>query len=358
MPAQSIRYAAAGIVLLTSTAVGQSQQQPSPAGYRDAVMTYMKTGDAEVAVRPLIGWDQKNLSEAVLATLDSADTNLIEAAALLHLEVGVALAGLSTASTAGHFGFGAQLIESIAPLKPDVRRNLSAARAGETLTLRSTWFGVAGSAFLSVGDIARARQFLSIALKALPRSPAALTLMGTADEIDGAVYNPEDIESPTLKIRASRERTRLLLSAQLLYERALAADPNYALAQIRLGHVQFLIGNLKQAGEWLQKGSAGAQDPQHKYAAAMFTGALQQQQKDLDGAYASFERALTIAPKSQSALVALAYVELLRGRPDHAQALSRSYTGTPNSDDGWWAYKNGTLDQAGLRWLRQRVVRK
>lgn len=358
MLARCIRYAAAGIALLTSTAVAQPPAPPSPTGYRDAVLTYIKTGNAEVAVRPLLRWDRKSLDEGVLATLDSGDTGLIEAAALLHLEIGVAIAGLSTASTVGHFELGAQLIESIAPLKPDVRRNLSAARAGEALTLRATWFGVAGSAFLSVGDMVRARQFISIALKALPRSPAALTLMGTADEFDGAIYNPDDIESPALKIRASRERSRLLLSAQQLYERALAADSNYALAQIRLGRVQFLLNNLKQAGEWLQKGSAGAQDPTHKYVAAMFTGALQQQQKNLDGASASFERALAIAPKSQSAIVALAYVELLRGRPDHAQALSRSYTGTLNSDDGWWAYKNGTLDHAGMRWLRQRVLMK
>jgi tetratricopeptide (TPR) repeat protein len=353
-----MRYAVAGIVLLASHAVGQPQVPPSPAGYRDAVQTYIRTGNVEVAVRRLVGWDRTSLGDGVLATLDSADIGLIEAAAMLHLEIGVAIAGISSASTLGHFDLGAQLIESIAPLKPDVRRNLSAARAGELLTLRATWFGVAGSAFLSVGDITRARQFLSIALKALPRSPAALTLMGTADEVDGAVYNPDDSESPALKRRASTERTRLLLSAQQLYERALAADPNYPLAQIRLGRVQFLLNNLKQAGEWLQKGSAGAQDPEHKYVAAMFTGALQQQRKDLDGASASFERALTIAPKSQSAIVALAYVELLRGRPDHAQALSRSYTGTPNSDDGWWAYKNGTLDQSGMRWLRQRVLKK
>jgi tetratricopeptide (TPR) repeat protein len=353
-----MRYAVAGIVLLASTAVGQPQAPPSPTGYQDAVQVYIRTGNLEVAVRHLRGWDRRSLGDAVLATLDSADTGLIEAAALLHLEIGVAIAGVSTASTLEHIELGAQLIESIAPLKPDVRRNLSAARAGELLMLRATWFGVAGSAFLSVGDLTRARQFISIAVKALPRSPAALTLMGTVDEVDGAVYNPDDVESGTMKLRASRERTRLLLSAQQLYERALAADPNYALAQIRLGRVQFLLNNLKQAGEWLQKGSAGAQDPVHKYVAAMFTGALQQQQRDLDGASASFERALTIAPKSQSAIVALAYVELLRGRPDHAQALSRSYTGTPNSDDGWWAYKNGTLDQAGLRSLRQRVLKK
>ena len=87
----------------------------------------------------------------------------------------------------------------------------------------------------------------------------------------------------------------------------------------------------------------------------MFLGAFLQEQKDLAGARAQFERALKISPRSQNAIVALAYVEMLSGRPDKAQALARSFTGTPNSDEGWWAYKNGTLDAAGLQWLRARV---
>ena len=140
-----------------------------------------------------------------------------------------------------------------------------------------------------------------------------------------------------------------------MYRQALSSDPTYALAQIRLGRVEFLFKNMKAAALSLQKGSAAAQDPSHRYLAAMFMGAFMQEQKDLAGARAQFERALEIAPQSQSAIVALAYVELLSGRPDRAQALARGYLGTPNSDEAWWAFKNGTLDHAGLKWLRQRV---
>ena len=80
--------------------------------------------------------------------------------------------------------------------------------------------------------------------------------------------------------------------------------PDYALAQIRLGRVQYHLRNLKQASEWLTKGTAAAQDPGHKYLAAMFTGALLQEQKDLAGASAAFERALELAPRSQNAITA------------------------------------------------------
>ena len=278
-----------------------------------------------------------------------------EAAALLHLEIGVAVAGMSTASSQGYLDLGSQLIDGIHPMSPDVARSLSADRIAEIAKVRATWHGVAASAFLSVNDLDRARPLIAKALKITPGSAALLTLQGTADEIVGAGFNPDDVESLMMKRRASQQRTRFLLSAEQLYRRALSADPAYALAQIRLGRVEFLFKNMKAAAASLQKGSAAAEDPSHRYLAAMFMGAFLQEQRDLPGARVQFERALELAPRSQNAIVALAYVELISGRPDRSQALARGYLGTPNSDDAWWAFKNGTLDHAGLRWLRQRI---
>jgi tetratricopeptide (TPR) repeat protein len=356
MFAKSMRHAAAGIALLASAVVSGRAQVPAAIEvYRTVAATYVKTGDPAAAVKPILGWERKTLEAAVADTIASADSALIEAAAVLHLEIGVAIAGVSTPSSQGHIELGSKLIDGIVPLNPAVAKNLSAERAQDIALTRATYLGVAGSAFLSVNDVFRARSYFARALKITPKSPAILTLQGTADEIDGAVLNPDDVESLLMKTRAARERNRLLTSADLLYRRALELDPDYALAQIRLGRVQYHFRNLKQATEWLTKGTAGAKDPGHKYLAAMFTGALLQEQKDLAGASAAFERALELAPRSQNAIVALAYVELLSGRANKAQALARSFTGTANSDEGWWAYKNGTLDHAGLQWLRKRV---
>ena len=355
MHAWCVRYGAAGIVVVAGTVLAHAQATPSPAAYRDAVGVYVKTGDPARAVQPLLGWDRKTLDAAVADVIVSQDAALIEAAAVLHLEIGVAIAGISTASSHGYFELGAQLIDNIEPVNPDVRRNLSAERAADIARARATYLGVAGSAFLSVNDVFRARPFFARALKIVPNSPAILTLQGTADEIDGAVMNPDDVESLIMKRRVGQQRTRLLLSAERLYRQALSADPTYALAHIRLGRVEFLFKNMKAAALSLEKGSAAARDPAHRYLAAMFLGAFLQEQKDYDGARAEFERAIKLNHRSQNAIVALAYVEMISGRPDKAQALARSFTGTPNSDEGWWAYKNGTLDSAGLQWLRARV---
>ena len=355
MTAKSMRYAAATLAVLASTAAGHAQAVTAPTAYREAVATYMRTGDAAIAVKGLVGWDWDAIDLAVADIISSQDTGLIEAAATLHLEIGVSIAGLSTPSAEGYLDRGSRLIDSLVPVNPDVRKNLSAQRLDEIAKVRSTWHGVAGSTFLSVNDVFRARPLFAKALKITPKSPVILTLLGTADEIDGVVFNPEDVESLIMKTRASRERSRLWLSAERLYRQALSADPDYPLAHIRLGRVAFLFDNMKAAADSLQKGKATAQDPSHRFLAAMFMGALLQEQKDLAGARAEFERALEIAPRSQNAIVALAYLELISGRPDHAQSLARGYVGTPDSDESWWAYKNGTIDQAGLRWLRQRV---
>jgi tetratricopeptide (TPR) repeat protein len=354
---KSMRHTLAGLVLAVGSLTAVSAQAPPSKAeiYRGAVATYVRTGNPAVAVAPLLGWSRSDLEVAVADTIARADPAEMEAAAMLHLEIGVAIAGISTDSTAGYLDLGSRLIDGLIPINRDVRGNLSALRADEIATIRATWNGVAGSAFLSVNDVVRARMFFARAAKITPNSAAILTLQGMADEIDGAVNNPDDVESLLMKRRVTQQRTRLLLGAEQLYRRALSADPTYALAQIRLGRVEFLFKNMKAAGPSLEKGGAAAQEPSHRYVGAMFLGAFLQEQKDLAGARAQFERALEIAPQSQNAVVALAYVELISGRPDRAQALTRGYLGTPDLGEAWWASKNGTLDHTGLTWLRKRV---
>ena len=95
MFAKSTRHAAAGMALLAGTAVsGRAQVVTTPEVYRAAVAMYVKTGDPAVAVKPLIGWDQKALADAVIDMSKSGDAALNEAAAVLHLEIGLAVAGI------------------------------------------------------------------------------------------------------------------------------------------------------------------------------------------------------------------------------------------------------------------------
>ena len=155
------------------------------------------------------------------------------------------------------------------------------------------------------------------------------------------------------RTRTARERDRLLVLAESSYKKALAIDPDYALARIRLGRVQYLLNNLREARRSLQIGRDLAREPRQKFLAALFMGALQLTQNDLAGARQSFEQALAIMPQSQNAVAALSYEELMAGHLDRAQQVARDYAS--GSTTSWWAYKTGALDLESLQWLRQRV---
>jgi tetratricopeptide (TPR) repeat protein len=353
-----MRVVVALAVLISSVSIG-AQSSPNEI-YREVVATYIETGDAAKSVEKLKGWRRETLEAAVKDAAarhdpwNSKDAAFLEAAALLHLEIGVAIAGISTPSTQAYLELGELLVNSLVPKDPVVRQTMNPLRQQEIARIRASWHAVAGSAFLSVNDTTHARPFLGKANAISPRNAAILTLLGTVEEIDGNFYNPDDWGN-LMRVRVGRERARVMFGAERLYRDALKADPNYPLAQIRLGRVMHLTGNIKEATTWLTRGFLSASEPSHQYLAAMFMGAFRQDQKDLDGARESFETALQIAPRSQNAMVALAYVELIAGRANRSQELARSYLMTPNSDELWWASKNGALDFVGLQWLRTHV---
>jgi tetratricopeptide (TPR) repeat protein len=356
-----MRAAVAVVTLAYSVSV--AAQAPPNEIYRAAVTTYIKTGDVVKSAGQLKDLEAVSLEAAVkdtIATHDSVNTeeaSFLEAAALLHLEIGLAIVGIASESSEAHFELGERLVDSLVPRNPAVTRNLPKVRQAEIARIRSTWHAVAGSVFLSVNDSFRARPLLHKAGTISPKDAAILTLRGTAEEVDGMGFNPDDWDALNMRVRVGRERARILYGAERLYREALKADPGYPLAQIRLGRVMHLSGNRKEAATWLTKGFLSAVEPSHQYVAAMFMGAFRQDEKDLDGAREAFETAMTIAPRSQNAMVALAYVELLAGRANRSQELARNHLLTPESDHAWWASKNGTLDLVGLEWLRTRTLR-
>ena len=121
----------------------------------------------------------------------------------------------------------------------------------------------------------------------------------------GAGNNPDDVESLMMKRRATQQRTRLLLGAEQLYRQALERRSDLRAradqAWPRGVPVQEHEGTPPRRS---RRGAPRQRMPSHRYLAAMFMGAFLQEQKDLAGARAQFERALEIAPQSQNAIVA------------------------------------------------------
>lgn len=347
--------AVAAVALLAAIVPGQPAQGQAPdtyETYRAAVAAYAKTGDISRAVLPLQQWTGTEFGAAVKATLASGKPDAIEAAAIFELEIGVALVGVSSGVAAGHIRYGNDLLDRWTATQPA----LNPAAVEDQKRFRSIWFGVAGSAFAVIKELGRARPLLNKALGALPRSARAKTLLGTLKEFEASQYNPDDAPTISIRQRSHRERVMLLHQAGQEYREALRYDENYTLAHIRLGHVLHLTGKLGEARTTLERALKLANEPLTQYLGALYMGALLQEEKDLAGARRSFEQAVTIVPSSQPAVVALAHLEVMAGRPDRAHALARGLAEAQATGEPWWAFHNGGLDVGGLRWLRERVM--
>ena len=306
------RVGRATLMLAFAAATVLAQSAPVDV-YRSAVDAYVRGGDISRAVQPLQEWKPQQFEEAVRETIASKDRARMEAAAVFQLEIGVALAGLSSSSSRMHVELGADLIDRGRPLLRD----------GDYEALRLSWYAVAGSVYVATKDLIRARPMVEKVRDLGPRSPRVLTLMGSYYEADATMLNPDDWQTLGQRDRINRERLLRLVRAEGHYREALRYDEHYPRALIRLGRVLHLTNHLPEAKASLEQGVTQARLPADQYLAAMFMGALQLQQKDIAGARASYERALAIMPASQTVVVALGHLEVVSGRPDRAQLLAR-----------------------------------
>ena len=350
MFAQSMRV---GVVLLALAAMlpphAAAQTPDQAAIHRGAVDVYLQTGDIARAVRPLQSFKTQDFERAVDALVASRDVTRMRAAAVFHLDIGVALAGLSAAATKLHLDIGKSLLEKLSDL------NKRGVRVDDVATFRAIWLAVAGSTFLSIRDTQHAMPYLRDAIALAPKSAHVVTVSGIAYEVDAAGWNPDDWQTLSQRERNHRERIYLLGKAEAAYRDALRLDPEYALASIRLGRVLQMNGKLTEAREALDRGVVGARGDFQQYVGSLHMGSLLAEMKDFAGARRAYERAAAIAPWSQPAIVGLAHVELMQGRPDLSQALIRSFTAGKETDVVWWAFKDGSLDVPGLAWLRERA---
>jgi tetratricopeptide (TPR) repeat protein len=340
-------------VLVVAATVQVAAQSPNRNDYVAAVRAYVAGEDLTKKLIPLATWQDRDFDDAVRALVVTKDRPTIEAAAVFQLEVSIGVVGRSLNAAAKHLEFGEQLLRGVMPTPSERRENPESWTA--YLEFASMWLGVAGSVFLQESDIARAEPWIDRAVRAGRASAHLKTLAGALAQLKASTLHPERFLSGNGQTRLRTERHRLLLQAKDLFEEALALDGAYAPAYLHLGRVLFLIGDLPRARAAIDRALALAKDRGQQYLAHLFLGAILQEQKDVAGARQAYERALSLIPAAQTATVALAYLELISGRPDRAQAIVDQFALSGAEDANWWAYGNGGLDMAGLAWLREKV---
>ena len=333
------------LMAVPETAFAQGGDQAATHG--KAVDHYVRTGDITGAVVPMRDWKPQDFDRAVDSLAASGHFARMRAAAVMHLDIAVALVGLNSQTAKTHVELGDRLLNRI-------RGRLDAVMIKQHDAFRARFLAVAGSAFVAVKDLMVGMPYVREAQNLAPESAPVISVSGIAHEMDAASFNPEDWQTLRQRELSQRERIIRLGRAERAYREALRFDEHYAVASIRLGRVLHLDGKLEEAHRALARGVAAARDSYEAYIGALFMGGLLQDQNDMEGARRSFERALALVPTSQPATVGLAHVELMLGRPARAHQLATQFAAIPK-DDPWWAHKEGALDLPGLIWLREQV---
>ncbi|MDO8678334.1 MAG: hypothetical protein Q7R30_07200 [Acidobacteriota bacterium] len=329
-------------------AAAPSAQAPTSAvdSYATAVRTYVATGDTVKALTPIQAWAKPEFERAIDALIARRDQALIEAAAVLQVEIAVGVVMLSPRSAGTHLELGEKLIRSLRALPGP----------GPEAEFSEKWYAVAASAFLMVNDSRLASSFISRGLQLAPGSLDLRLMNGIVDDLEALSLNPDDSKTGVQRQRIATARTQAFLRARDRYARLVKDAPSFARARVRLGRVLWMIGQAEEARIELLRAQADARDPVQQYLSAMFLGALYEQEGDAALARAWYEEALSLAPASQAATVALGHLDVMVDRPDRARALARGLLSQKPVLDEWWTY-NGGLETASLEWLRRRVRR-
>lgn len=351
----SARWVAALVLAMGIGVPVQAQPaQPSLDDYDNAVRAYLTGGNLPAALKPLRAFMREHFDAAAQRIVASGDRARIDAAAMFQLELGVGIMPVAPTEASEHFALGRWLLEQLAPAGNEATGTREAFN-----TIRATWFGVAGSAFLSINDTANARNWLARALAIRPTSPALLTLQGAAHELDATNVNPDLMRSNNQKTRALITRGRYFALAAESFRSALRSNPSHTPAEIRLGRILFLIEEMAEAQTTLERAEARAQEPGDRYLSALFLGGLHQRRGNVAAARAAYERALAVLPRSQTAVVALGHLESMSGGVDRARTVAQAYLESATVDDRFWrAYRKGGVDEVGLMALRRRFIRR
>jgi tetratricopeptide (TPR) repeat protein len=131
-------------------------------------------------------------------------------------------------------------------------------------------------------------------------------------------------------------------------------------AGMRLGYLFWRGGQHDQAMAAELRAAEATSDADLRYRAYYVAGLASQSAGNLAEAEALYSRALEARPQSQSATIALAALQFLRGDAGSAyDAIEASRTGRPRDDDPWRLFLYGDYPQLGARIadLRKSVTR-
>jgi tetratricopeptide (TPR) repeat protein len=271
---------------------------------------------------------------------------LLTQGALLHTDVALLELGESSYQNAGEgmaaFADGRFYIYPKTPHWEFARKLID---AGSPLSSRDPmvrqWY-IATTAHMQARRLpGYAGQNLKRALERFPADPRLLLYTGVLHETWASATHQNVVLPRAVKVSYGSEESELKLALQF-FQKAVAADPNFAEARLRLGRVMGLLGHHDRAVLELQSAAASINDPQPMYYASLFLGHEFASLSRRSEARDQYERAARLYPAAQSPLLALS--QLARSGDDLEGAwisLKRVFAlprKDPWKDDPWWIY--------------------
>ncbi len=162
-------------------------------------------------------------------------------------------------------------------------------------------------------------------LEDFPSSAELLLVAGSIEEMEGlqaALAAPPSSQEDSVDPSARRSHSELLQRSEVRgyleqarrsLRAAITADPTRAEGYLRLGRVAWRLGETAEARIALQAALARSAGDRTTFLAHLFLGRLDEEAGHLDEAVASYEAALALEPRCQSARLALSHARLRSG---------------------------------------------
>lgn len=236
-----------------------------------------------------------------------------------------------------HWNFARDLLDSL-PIKP----------ARDPIVAR--WYRTIGAYFANEDNLAEALRLFNHARRVVPDDPGVLFGDACLQETFGAPKIQNFVRVTTLpnglRILGVSSADAHFRRAESLLRRALATQPDFPEARLRLGHVLAERGNYLAALPELQAAVRELQEPAAVYYAHLFSGDASLALGRGAESHASYEQALHLYPASQAARIGLSAALRIGG--DRQAALDALHDtlaqplGTRDStDEPWWDYYAG-----------------
>jgi tetratricopeptide (TPR) repeat protein len=268
---------------------------------------------------------------ALLAPLDRSQTSGI--ADTMRVVDGrvVDVVGLSA-----HWAAGLSLLDAIEP----------APRDDPWVRL---WYYALAIEFLEGGNLAAARPHMEHALKTLPDDAWAQFSSGFYHQAAGAPSAQAAYRA--MKRLGQRTKTRSpgieeaesnWKVAERRFRRALALDPGFVEARIRLGETLLNLDHPDEAAVHLRQAAAGAGHPVLDYLAQMLLGAAEERLGHRPAAVACYRRAAALFPEARSPHFAMAALDRRGGANLDAWRRLARVASPPVpvqfDEDPWWTF--------------------